>query len=318
MITFEVLGPGELLANHTFRTVLIGTVVVGMVSGALGCFAYLRKQSLMSDLASHAALPGSLAAFLVVTVGFGADGRNLLVLIIGALLTGTAAVVLANVIARDSKVRIDAAMAVVLTLFFGVGMVLLRVISDRPIPNKGGVADYLFGNASVITRADLATIAVIGAVVTGVLVLCWKEFQLRCFDPHYSSVLGFSGRLVDLIMFSAIVLAVVIGVKAVGLVLMVAFVVTPPAAARQWTCSLGGMVALSAGIGALGSGAGAWLSIAADGLPTGPVIVLVLFAILVLSLLAAPRRSVLVRAVRRAARRRRLAAELVGSASEEG
>ena len=313
----ELVGLGALLADHTFRTVLIGTTVIGAVAGALGSFAYLRKQSLMSDLASHAALPGALVAFLLATLGFGTDGRALLVLIIGALVSGTIAVLFANRIAAQSKIRIDTAMAVVLTLFFGLGMLLLRVISDRPIPYKGGVADYLFGNASVITRTDLVTVSIIGAVVLAVLALCWKEFQLGSFDPAFARVLGFSGRVVDLIMFSAIVLSVVIGVKTVGLVLMVAFVVTPPAAARQWTRTLAGMVGLSALIGGFGSAVGAWLSIAADGLPTGPVIVLVLFAGFVFSLLAAPRRSVLVRAVRRSAQRRRLAAALAATEAGE-
>jgi len=291
--------PVEIFSDHTYRMVLLGTMSIGLIAGALGSFAYLRKQSLISDVISHAALPGTLLAFLVSVVVLGTDGRNMVALIIGAVVLGTLAVLFANGVARVSKVRIDTAMAVSLTLFFGVGMLLLRIISNGDFPGKGGIQDYLFGNASVITVADLTTSLVVGGLALGIMLLFWKEFALRTFDPEHSSVLGFHARTIDTLMFTTIVIATVIGVKAVGLVLMVAFVVTPPAAARQWTRTLPGMVALSAVFGALGSGGGAYLSIVLSGVPTGPLIVLVLFAIFLVSILCSPRRSVVMRAIAR-------------------
>ena len=137
-------------------------------------------------------------------------------------------------------------MAISLTVFFGVGMLLLRVIANGLFPGKGGIDDYLFGNASVITIADLTTSTAVGAVALVLMLVFWKEFTLRTFDPVLSTVLGFRARVIDTLMFITIVIAIVIGVKAVGVVLMIAFVVTPPAAARQWTSTLPGMVALSA------------------------------------------------------------------------
>lgn len=291
--------PVEIFSDHTYRMVLLGTMSIGLIAGALGSFAYLRKQSLISDVISHAALPGTLLAFLVSVVVLGTDGRNMVALIIGAVVLGTLAVLFANGVARVSKIRIDTAMAVSLTLFFGVGMLLLRIISNGDFPGKGGIQDYLFGNASVITVADLTTSLVVGGLALGIMLLFWKEFALRTFDPEHSSVLGFHARTIDTLMFTTIVIATVIGVKAVGLVLMVAFVVTPPAAARQWTRTLPGMVALSAVFGALGSGGGAYLSIVLSGVPTGPLIVLVLFAIFLVSILCSPRRSVVMRAIAR-------------------
>lgn len=143
------------------------------------------------------------------------------------------------------------------------------------------------------------------------MVVFWKEFTLRTFDPDHSTVLGFRARTIDTLMFATIVIATVIGVKAVGLVLMVAFVVTPPAAARQWTRTLPGMVALSAVIGGIGSGVGAYLSIVLGNVPTGPLIVLTLFTIFLVSLLLAPRRSIITRAVSRARARAHLKRELL-------
>lgn len=305
--------PLEFFGNHTYRMVFFGTAVIGLVAGALGSFAYLRKQSLISDVISHAALPGTLVAFLAA-VAIGADGRAMPALLAGAVLAGVAAVWSANGIAHTSKIRIDTAMAITLTIFFGVGMLLLRVIANGPFPGKGGIQDYLFGNASVITVADLTTSVAVGAVALGLTMLCWKEFALRTFDPDHSRVLGFNGRLVDTLMFTALAIATVSGVKAVGLVLMVAFVVTPPAAARQWTRSLAGTVVLAGSFGAVGSGVGAYLSIALGKVPTGPLIVLTLFAILLVSLVAAPRRGILAKLIARA----RARAVLRGEFSQAG
>lgn len=299
------MSPVEIFADHTYRMVLLGTATIGLVSGALGSFAYLRKQSLISDVISHSALPGTLIAFLVC-VAIGVDGRSMPALIVGAIVVGTIAVVFANAITRLSIIRIDAAMAIVLTLFFGVGMLILRTITNGDYPGKGGISSYLFGNASVITISDLITSLVVGGIALALTALFWKEFALRTFDPDHSRVLGFSGRRVDLAMFTTIVIATVIGVKAVGLVLMVAFVVTPPAAARQWTRTLPSMVACSAAIGAVGSGIGAYLSIVLGGWATGPLIVLTLFVIFVISLLAAPDRSVITGWRRRRRARREL------------
>lgn len=300
----------EFLDNHTYRMVLVGTMTIGLVAGALGTFAYLRKQSLISDVISHAALPGTLLAFLTAVVVLGTDGRNMITLIIGAVIIGTIAVLFANGVTNSSKIRIDTAMAVSLTIFFGAGMLLMRIIANGAFAGKGGIQDYLFGNASVITIADLTTSIVVGALALTLMVVFWKEFALRTFDPDHSTVLGFRARASDTLMFTTIVIATVIGVKAVGLVLMVAFVVTPPAAARQWTRTLPGMVALSAAFGAIGSGIGAYLSIVLGKVPTGPLIVLTLFAIFLLSLLLSPRRSIITRIVARERARTALRREL--------
>lgn len=303
--------PVDFFADHTYRMVFLATSVIGLVAGALGVFAYLRKQSLISDVISHASLPGTLLAFLFCVVVLGADGRNMIALIIGGVVLGTVAVTAANAITEHSVLTVDTAMAVVLTTFFAGGMLLMRVIGQGNYPGKGGIQDYLFGNASVITSADLVTSMVVGAAALVIMVVFWKEFAVRTFDAAHSSVLGFSARMIDALMFTTIVTATVIGVKAVGLVLMVAFVVTPPATARQWTRNLPSMVALSAAIGGLGSGLGAYLSIAWGNVPTGPLVVVVLFAIFVLSMLVAPRRSILVRAIGRARLRAALRRELL-------
>ena len=312
----------EFFADHTFRTVFLGTVIIGVVAGALGCFSYLRKQSLIGDVVSHAALPGVLGAFLLgsALAGAGVPGinpRNMLWLVVGAVVTGSLAAWLANWAAAHSKLRIDATMAVSLTLFFGVGMMLMRTISNGNYPGKGGVQDYLFGNASTLTVSDVWTAAALGGAALAVLTLGWRHFAVRSFDPGHAAVSGTPVRLIDAVMFAAIVLATVLGVKSVGLVLMVALLLTPAAAARQWTRRLGPMVWLAAVIGGVGAGLGAYLSIALGTVPTGPVTVLVLFAVFLVSILVAPGRSVLAVARAQRATRRRLLKELVRTQTEQ-
>lgn len=306
----------DFFSDHSYRMVFFGTMTIGLVSGALGSFAYLRKQSLISDVISHAALPGTLIAFLIAVLLLRVDGRNMLGLIFGAVVVSGVAVFFANGIARASKIRIDTAMAISLTVFFGIGMLLMRIITNSPYPGKGGIQDYLFGNASVMTIEDLLTSFGVGAAALALMLVFWKEFALHSFDPGHSTALGFRARTVDTLMFATIVIATVIGVKAVGLVLMVALVVTPPAAARQWVRTLPGMVALSAVLGTGGSGIGAYLSVSFGRMPTGPVIVLVLFTMLVVSLLFAPRRSIISRAFARSRARARLIQQLTMERNE--
>ncbi|MGP6173865.1 metal ABC transporter permease [Corynebacterium sp. A21] len=299
------MNPMDFFGDHTFTMVFWGTTIIGVVAGALGSFAYLRQQSLISDVISHAALPGTLIAFLVLSA-FGFHGRNMFALIIGAVSVGTIAVFCTNSIPRISRIKIDTAMAVVLSSLFGFGMLLMQYIQNNPIPDKGGIQDYLFGNASTITRADLTVSLLIGGLALLVVLLLWKEFALTTFDREHAAVMGFNNRITDTLMFATIAVATVIGVKAIGLVLMVAFVVIPPAAARQWVRTLPGMVLLSGVIGGLGSAAGTYASITFGPLPTGPVIVVTLSLIFLFSLIAAPERSIL----RRILRQRRTIAEL--------
>lgn len=297
--------PVEFFADHTFRMVFFGTSLIGLVAGTLGCFAYLRKQAMISDVVSHAALPGLLGGFWVSVLLFG-DGRNMAALMVGSIVAGIVAVWLADRITHWSKVGLDAAMAIVLSTFFGAGLIVMHLGSRSGQTGQGGVQDYLFGNASTLTRADIVTILVVGVLSGLIIVVLGRPLGIRCFDPHFSAVRGLPVRALDLIIFALIVVATVVGLKAVGLVLMVAFVLMPPAAARQWVRSTRGLFLLSGLIGAAASGIGAYLSISIGRIPTGPLVVLMLFAAVVLSLVAAPNRSVLMRTVHRARLRRQL------------
>ncbi|MCD4557542.1 metal ABC transporter permease [Schaalia sp. lx-100] len=312
MIPVELIDPLTFFASYTFRTMLIGTALVGVASSMLGAFLYLTKQSLISDVMGHSATSGVTLAFIVAAGLFAVDGRSMLVLTLGSIITSTLAVLLANAISVHSRIGIDAAMVICLALFYGGGMVLLRVITHSTLPNRGGIDKYMFGNAATLTHEDLITAACFAAFALIVMCVGWKELKIFAFDPIHAQTLGFSPKLIRFILLGAASVAVIIGIKAVGLILVVAFAITPAAAARQWTHRLSTMVLLSGIFGGSAGVIGSYISVNFGKVPTGPVIVLVLAIILLVSLFAAPQRSVIRRHSERMRQRRALLAQVTG------
>lgn len=287
----------ELLGDHTFRTVLIGTVSIGAVSGAIGCFAYLRRQSLVGDVVSHSSLLGVILFFLASYWITGEGSKSLAVLIPGAMLSGIAALGLTRFIVSQTSVRDDSGLGVMLAIFFGTGILLLRWVqkTSPPISGRSGLQDYLFGMAASMTQGDLVMIAIIGISSIAVMLLFWKELKVFSFDPLLARSLGFRTNLLDLLLVAILVNGIVIGIQCIGVVLMIALLVTPAAAARQWTQLLGPMITLAAGIGAFCGLAGSIASAEVSNIPTGPVVVLTGVLIFIISLLLSPSRGLLAR-----------------------
>lgn len=289
--------------DSALLTVAVGSGLIGAFSGSFGCFAYLRKQALVGDVVSHAALLGIGGAFLLSHLVTGEGSKALHVIAPGAIVAGFLALVFARFVRERTRVKDDAALGVMLALFFGGGLFLLRFIQSRSpaIPGHAGLEDTIFGMAAAMTRGDVIAIAVLGALGVGALALLWKELHVFTFDPEFAASLGLRTRVLDLLLMALIVLGIVVGVQSVGVILMIALLVTPASAARQWTRRLLPMVLLSAAFGAFSGAAGALLSATELRVPTGPVVVLVATAIFVVSILFAPRRGALARmAARRA------------------
>ena len=279
--------------DYTLRTVALGAAVLGLSSGALGTFAVLRGQSLLGDAISHAALPGVALAFLLTA------SKAPLVLVVGAALAGWVGTLCVMGIVSRSRVPYDAALGIVLSVFFGLGMVLLTYIQARPDASQAGLDTFLFGQAAALVGRDVVTMAGIGAVALVAMAVFWKEFKILLFDPDFAATQGFPVRALDVGLTTLLVVAIVIGLQTVGVVLMSALVVAPAAAARQWTDRLWGVVALAGLFGALSGAAGALLSSSVTRLPTGPTIVLVATALVIGSLAFAPSRGLVAAALRR-------------------
>jgi manganese/zinc/iron transport system permease protein len=295
----------DILFDYTLRTVVLGSVALGITSGALGAFAVLRRQSLLGDAISHAALPGIACAYLLT------GSKAPWILILGAATAGWLAAVKVMTIVRTTRIKTDTALGLVLSVFFGVGMVLLTIIQRRPDANQAGLDKFLFGQAAALMERDVVTMGLLGGVAIVLLALFWKEFKLLSFDPDYGAIAGFPMRALDILLTSLVVIAIVIGLQTVGVVLMSAMIVAPAAAARQWTDRLSVLVILAALFGALAGVSGSILSSLMARLPTGPTIVLCMTAIVLVSLLAAPNRGLLWNWARQRRSRRRLQIESV-------
>jgi manganese/zinc/iron transport system permease protein len=289
-----------LFTDYTLRTVALGSAVLGVVSGALGSYAVLRRQSLLGDAMSHAALPGLVIAFILTGL------KTPLVLILGAAVAGWLGALLVMLITGETRLKQDSALGIVLAVFFGFGLVLLTWVQRQGTAGQSGLDRFLFGRAAAMVMQDVVVMAALGAIALGVVVLFWKEFKLLSFDPEFGASLGFPVRLLDILLTTLIVIAIVIGLQTVGVVLMSAMIVAPAAAARQWTDRLDRMVAISAFFGALAGVSGALISSLARGLATGPMIVLCASLIVALSLLFAPNRGLVWNWLQRQRNRQRL------------
>ncbi len=286
------MSPLDLFTDYTLRTVALGAALLGVVSGALGSFALLRRQSLLGDAMSHAALPGIALAFLLT------GSKAPLVLLVGAALAGWLGTWFVIQVTTKSRINQDSALGLVLSVFFGFGLVLLTFIQKMPTASQAGLDSFLFGQAATLMEKDLVTMAALGLPTMILMGIFWKEFKLLSFDREYGETLGFPMKKLDLLITALLVIAIVIGLQTVGVVLMSAMVVAPAAAARQWTDRMTLMVTLAGLFGAISGVVGAVLSASTENLPTGPTIVLVLSAVVLASLLLAPKRGLVFNALR--------------------
>lgn len=276
-----------LALTKTFQTVILGTTVLGAVGGVIGCFALLRRQSLLGDALSHAALPGVCVAFILV------GGKDSSALLLGALVSGIVGALFILLVVRGSRIKEDSAIGIVLSVFFGLGIVLLTRIQRGESGDQTGLETFLFGQAATLMVRDIWLFVIVGLVVLAVVAAFFKEFKLLCFDLSFGTTVGYPMRRLEITLTCLLVVVVVIGLQTVGVVLMLAALITPAAAARQWTDRFARMLVLSGAIGGLSSAVGVFVSDASERhpLPTGPVIVLTSSTFLILSLLLAPRRG---------------------------
>ena len=263
----------DLLFDYTFRTVALGSGIMGIVSGMLGAFAVLRRQSLLGDAMSHAALPGIVLAFIIT------GSKEPLALMIGAAVAGWIGALFVTAIISTTRIKQDSALGLILATFFGLGLVLLTWVQTFPNAAQAGLDRYLFGQAATLLERDVAAMAAIGGAALLVLALFWKECAILSFDPDFARSMGLPVHLLSVLLTSLLVAAISIGLQAVGVVLMSALIVAPAVAARQWTDRLGVMVVLSGVFGAVAGVGGVVLSGAAARLPTGPVIVVCISAL---------------------------------------
>ena len=275
------------------RYVVFGTVLLSISSSVVGCFTFIKKKSLVGDVISHAVLPGICVAFIAT------GSKDPFLLIIGAFVTGWISILVMDAITQNTKIKEDAATGLALSVFFGVGILLMTFIQHSGNAAQSGLDTFLFGKAAALVGKDLLAFSIIAVIVLIVVFAFYKEFKLISFDPHYAKVIGLPIKKMEVLLTSVTVLAVVTGIQSVGVVLMAAMLITPAAAARFWTNQLGYMILLASTFGAFSGVAGSYISYSAPSMPTGPWMVMVLSIIALFSFFFAPGKGILIKIFRR-------------------
>ena len=282
-----------IFTDYTLRYVALGSTILGVTSGALGCFTVLRKQSLFGDALSHAALPGIGFAYIF------AGTKDSMLLMLGAAVFAWFGGIVTLAITSTTRIKQDAALGITLSVFFGLGVVLLTYLQSIGGPSQGGLDRFLFGQASALIETDVINLGILAAGCFVVLIIFFKELKIATFDSAFGQSMGFTTKYLSALLTSVIVVAVVIGLHTVGVVLMVSMLIAPAAAARQWISSLKNMLILSAIFGGISGVIGSMISSTTEGMSTGPVIVITITAILGISLFFSPKNGYLFQYLRK-------------------
>jgi manganese/zinc/iron transport system permease protein len=269
------------------RYVAFGTVLLGASSALVGCFSFLRKKALVGDTIAHSILPGICMSFIIF------DTKDPLALLFGAMVTGWLSVVVVDYISANSKLKPDTAIGLTLSVFFGVGILLLTYIQHSGNAAQSGLDKFLFGKAASLVKNDVITFGVVSLLLVSTILVFFKPFFLISFDRNFANTIGVPIKRFEILLSMITVLAVAIGIQTVGVVLMAAMLITPAAAARYWTDKLKVMLLIAAIIGGISGIFGAFISYTAPSMPTGPWIVVVLSFIAIGSMLVAPKNGVI-------------------------
>ncbi len=294
-----------LLSSNT-QWVLLSTMILGIAAGMVGCIAYFKRQNLMSDALSHAALPGVVIAFILFAE------KQLYVLIIGAAVSALCGALFIQAVSTSTRISEDASMGMVLAVFYGLGIMLLTIANRMVSGNQSGLDSFIYGQAAAMVRSDMYTMILLALAVVFILFLLLKEWKVYLFDGGFAKGIGLSVRGMDLLYIGILVTTIVIGIQAVGVILMAALMITPAVSARYWTKTFAMMLLLSALFGGISGAVGTLITALWSGLPTGPFIVVVASSLFIFSLLFGKEKGIVLRFIEQSRQRKTIEAREVG------
>lgn len=270
----------NLLTDYSVQLVLLSSALLGLVCSILGVFVLLRKQAMLGDAVSHAALPGTILCFLLT------HSRNPFVLLCGGMASGFCGVAAMHLLERYTKLKRDAIIGSIVSVFFGCGLVLMTLAQRQGVAQSAFLNKFLFGNVATILPADLCAIAMVTVVVCIILVACWKECIVVTFDPVYAHTQGYNLAMLDALITALLMVVIVIGLQTVGVVLISSLLIAPAVAVRSWCSRATSMACAAALIGMGATIVGSLLSCVADRMPAGPLMVIILCLCVACSLCA--------------------------------
>ena len=267
------------LSDPNVRNVLLGTILLSTSSSMIGTFAFLKRKTLINDAIAHAVLPGTCLSFFIT------GDKSSIWLVIGAFITGWLASIMIYQITTHSKIKQDTAIAIVASVSFGLGSFLLSILQHSSQTNQGGLKTFLLGSAATLLHKDIISLLWLSLTIIIMVLLFFKEFMLIAFDRLFAKSIGIPVKKMDFLFTSLMVLAIIIGIRAVGVVLMSAMLITPATTARFWTAKITYIILFAMAISLVASITGTFISYIVPSMPTGPWIVLIMSIIAYLSFL---------------------------------
>lgn len=275
----------DLLGSYSFLVVAIGTMILAMASGAVGCITVMKGQSLIGDAIGHAAFPGIILAFM-----FSAS-REPVILLVGAMLTGTLCFIVIQLIHTRSKLDLDASLAIALSSFFGAGMMFKSYIQGNPKfsgASQSGLQNYIFGQAAYMMTEDILLILAVAVPALILLVVFFKEIKVFIFDEVYAKTIGLNTKFIYFLMLIMTMSLISVGLKLVGAILISSLLIVPCITAVQWSNKFHLVLLISALVGGVSALIGTYISTVSNGMSTGPTIIMVMSSFAFLSLLIGP------------------------------
>lgn len=269
--------------------VLLCTVALGALCGTVSALTYWKNQSLMSDALSHAVLPGVVISYMLSGI------KHTGYMFIGACISALLASLFISMITKHSKIKADTAMGIILATFFSLGLVLLTVVNNMPNGQQSGINSFIYGQAATLLRSDMLLTIGMALVIITYILMTLNKWRLFLFDVQYAQLQGMNVRRYEVIYLFMVVLTIVVGIKAVGIILMAALLIIPAATSKYWSKTLVQTIVVSTIVGALSAALGTWISTQGSQIPTGPVIVIVASSFFACSLVIAKLKSVIIR-----------------------
>lgn len=277
------------LSDPNVRFVVVGMILLGASAGAVGCFTFLRKRALLGDAIAHAVLPGICIAFMLTGV------KDISVLMLGAIVSGWIALWFIDFITSHTRIKSDTAMGLALSVFFGFGILLMTIIQKSGNASQSGLDKFLFGKAAAMTPSDVQLLAIVSCLLFVVIIIFLRAFFIYSFDAQFARAIGMPTRFIESLLAFITIIAIAVGIQAVGVVLMAALLIAPATAARYLSDKMWLMLIWAALIGSMAGIGGAYISYLAPAMPTGPWVVVVLSVITLISILFAPQKGMAAR-----------------------
>lgn len=276
----------EVLKSYGFLVVALGSFFLAISSAVLGTITVLKGQSLIGDAIGHSAFPGVVLAFILFA------SRNPIILLMGAIFSGSLAFILIEILNKNTKLSLDTILAVILSSFFGLGMVLKSYIQGNPAyqrASQSGLQNYIFGQAAYMVLDDVKMILFISIICLILIGLFYKEIKVFVFDENYARTIGINAKVIYLLIMVCAMTLIGAGLKIVGAILISSLLIVPPIAALQWSNNFFRVMVIGAFVGGFSAFSGTYISTVYDGMSTGPTIILIMTSLALFSLLFGPR-----------------------------